>query len=282
MKKPIIFLVTSSVIALILSSYFCFANSYKSSVKIFLNDTFLKTDVDPIIVNGRALVPVRSIAEALGLNIEYNGSFNEIYLRTPDYTPRPIPTPDNLTQILSTINGNNLLNLSISEINRAIEIGKNLSADEILDYVYILPESNNKNIFVDNLFGDIVFNTPFLEIMKKANKDPNYSIDNAISYLKSYYLNGKIDFSFSLYGNGENFYKNAYMLLIQDSVVLDKIPLKNLGTLTKKRHNNYTNTFSGVISFNFSKIDFSKDAILQIDYIDGINKSFIINFNEYM
>lgn len=282
MKKHITIGIATTIIVIACSSYFCMASSHKNSIKIFINDTFLKTDVDPIIIDGRTLVPIRSIAEALGLSLEYNNSFNEIYLRTPDYTPRPIPTPDNLSGILNTISGNNLLNLSISEINRAIEIGKNLSADELDDYIYVLPEFNDDSTFIDNLFGDVVFNTPFLEIIKKANKDKNYSLDNAISYLKNYYLNSKIDFSFCLYGNGDNFYKNAYISLIQDLTVVDKYPVKNLGTLTRDGKNNYANAFLGTVSFDFSKIDFSKQAILKIDYIDGISKSFFLNFKEYM
>lgn len=282
MKKHTTTLIIALVIAIVFPSYFCLASSSKNLVKIFLNDTLLKPDVDPIIIDGRTLVPVRTIAEALGLTLDYNSSFNEIYLRTPGYTPRPIPTPDNLTDILNTISGNNLLNLSISEINRAIEIGKNLSMDEINDYIYILPEFDDTSSFVDNLFGDVIFNTPFLEIIKMANKDENYSLDNAIAYLKNYYLNSKIDFSFCIYGNGDNFYKNATISLIQDSIILDKISVKNLGALSKDGKNNYTNAFLGTIYFDFSKIDFSKQAILQINYIDNISKSFLIDFNEYM
>ena len=37
-----------------------------------------------------------------------------------------------------------------------------------------------------------------------------------------------------------------------------------------------------VVSFDFSKIDFSKQAILKIDYIDGISKSFFLDFKDYM
>lgn len=280
MKKRTVVLIL--VMAIAFPSYFCLASSSKNSVKIFLNDTFLKTDVEPIIVDGRTLVPIRSIAEALGLTLDYNSNFNEIHLRTPDYSPRPIPTPDNLADILNTISGNNLLNLSISEINRAIEIGRNLSSDEIDDYVYILPEFNNNSTFIDSLFGDVIFNTPFLEIIKMANNNSNYSLDNAISYLKNYYLTSKIDFSFCIYGNGDNFYKDASISIIQDSIIIDKVPIKDLGTLTKDGKHDYANAFYGTVYFDFSKIDFSKQAILQIDYIDGISKSFFINFKEYM
>lgn len=275
MKKYIISILT----ILFLFSFSC--NASKNSVKIFLNDSFLKTDVDPIVVDGRTLVPIRNIADALGLSLEYNSNFNEIYLKTPDYKPKTVPIPNNISDILSKINEKNLLNLTTTQISRAIDIGKNLSKDEILDYVYILPELDDNN-FVDNLFGDVTFNTPFLEIIKLANKNPEYSISNALNFLKNYYLSGKIDFSFCIYGNGENFYKNASISLIQDSVIIDKIPLLNLGTLNKESSNYYSNSFSGIAYFDFSKIDFSKDAILKIEYIDGISKSFLIDFSQYM
>lgn len=257
------------------------ASSSKNSVKIFLNDTFLKTDVEPIIVDGRTLVPIRTIADALGLSLEYNSNFNEIYLKTPDYKPKTIPVPDNIEDILNTINGKNLLNLNTAQISRAIDIGKNLSKDEILDYVYILPTTNSNNS-LDDLFGDVTFNTPFLEIIRLSNKNTDYSVNDALNYLKNYYLNGKMDFSFCIYGNGKNFYKNASISLIQDSIVVDKIPLSDFGSLNDANSNRYSNSFSGTVYFDFSKIDFSKDAIIKLEYMDGISKSFFIDFSEYI
>lgn len=284
MKKSFFSLSILSLAILVSSSYSASAVSYAAPVKIFLNDTFLKTDVEPIIVNGRTLVPIRNLAEALSLSIEYNGTFGEIYLRTPDYKPSTITVPDNINEILQSISGNNLLNLDVSQILRAIDIGKNFTAEEVSNYVYILPTIHEGGYNIDNLFGIVTIDTPFIEIVRQANINPDYDINSALNYLKKYYLTGQISFSFTIYGNGENFYKNASISLIQNSNVIDKIYIKDSGILEKNNNDTspYANAFSGTVKFDFPKIDFSKPAELRFDYIDGIGKSFFIDFNEYL
>ena len=282
MKKSFFSVSILSLVILVSSSLSSNAISHSAPIKIFLNDTFLKTDVEPIIVNGRTLVPIRNLADALSLSIEYNGNFNEIYVTTPDYKPDTIELPDNLNEILQFVNKSNLLKLDISQILRAIDIGKNLSEEELDDYVYPLPKIHENDYNIDNLFGRVTIDTPFLGILKQANKDPNYNTTSALNYLKKYYLTGKISFSFSIYGNGENFYKNASISLVQDSNVIDKIYIHDLGHLEKNEKSGFTHTYSGTVSFDFSKIDFSQDAILRFDYIDGIGQSYLVDFDEYI
>ena len=64
--------------------------------------------------------------------------------------------------------------------------------------------------------------------------------------------------------------------------MIDKIYVSNFGTLSKTKSGKYSNSYAGTVYFDFSKIDFSKQAILQFDYIDGIGQTFLVDFSEYV
>ena len=81
MKKSFFSLSILSLAILVSSSYSASAVSYAAPVKIFLNDTFLKTDVEPIIVNGRTLVPIRTLSEALNLPIHYDNATKTAFIQ---------------------------------------------------------------------------------------------------------------------------------------------------------------------------------------------------------
>ena len=282
MKKYIFSTSILSLVILVSSALSSNAISHGAPIKIFINDTFLKTDVEPIIVEGRTLVPIRNLADALSLSIEYNANFNEVYIKTPDYTPDTTVIPENLNEILNSVNESQLLNLDLSQMLRAIDIGKNLTDEELSEYVYELPKIYDNDYKIDSLYGRVTIDTPFLEIVKQSHNNPDYSINSALTYLKKYYLAGKISFSFSIYGNGENFYKNSSISLIQNSKEISKFYIRDYGHLEKAEHSAYTHTFTGSVSFDFPKIDFSQDAILRFDYIDGIGRSFLVDFNNYI
>lgn len=67
MRKSILFMV---LILLICFSAVVYAN--EGDIKIFLNSNELKVSVNPVIVNGTTLVPMRNVFETLGLIIEWN------------------------------------------------------------------------------------------------------------------------------------------------------------------------------------------------------------------
>jgi hypothetical protein len=50
------------------------------TVNIVLNGNILKTDVSPQVVNGRTLVPVRVISEALGMNVDWNNGSQTVMI----------------------------------------------------------------------------------------------------------------------------------------------------------------------------------------------------------
>jgi len=70
MKKRIaIFLIA---LLLLISSYP--ATYARDDVEIFVNGKFLYTDVPPMIINDRIMVPLRAIFEALGAKVDWNGA----------------------------------------------------------------------------------------------------------------------------------------------------------------------------------------------------------------
>ena len=68
MKKMFICLV---VLSLLLTASVAFADN---PIKLIINGAEIKTDVPPMIQNGRTLVPIRVVAEQLGFNVIYTGA----------------------------------------------------------------------------------------------------------------------------------------------------------------------------------------------------------------
>ncbi len=58
------------VIIIILLCSIAFASNQEISV--YVNDTKVEFDVSPMIVNGRTLVPLRKICEAMGTNVQWD------------------------------------------------------------------------------------------------------------------------------------------------------------------------------------------------------------------
>lgn len=65
-----------------------FANSsdtYRGypAVKVIVNGDELKNDIPAIVLDGRTLVPLRSVYEALGANVQWDPSTNTVYISFP-------------------------------------------------------------------------------------------------------------------------------------------------------------------------------------------------------
>lgn len=60
--------------------------SYYSGIHVFVNNEKLKTDVDPIIVNGRTLVPMRAIFEQMGATVTYDQQTSTVTAKKDDIT----------------------------------------------------------------------------------------------------------------------------------------------------------------------------------------------------
>jgi hypothetical protein len=69
------------------------------NIKVLVNNAYLKMDVPPVVSQGRVLVPLRVIFEALGAEVKWDGA-----------TRRATGTKENTTVILEIDNREALLN----------------------------------------------------------------------------------------------------------------------------------------------------------------------------
>lgn len=63
------------------------------TVNIVINGQQVQGDVPAILMDGRALVPLRALSEALGLDIRWDAATNTVYMGTTTAGPTPTPPP---------------------------------------------------------------------------------------------------------------------------------------------------------------------------------------------
>lgn len=69
---------------------------------IFINDLQIPSDVDPVIVDGRIMVPIRVITENMGMEVEWDESVRHVYITRPEppvvepEEPEPAPAEPEL------------------------------------------------------------------------------------------------------------------------------------------------------------------------------------------
>ncbi len=85
MKKIISILLMCVVI---ISSFGGISTYALNQITVTLNGTYINFDVQPTEINGRVLVPVRAIFEALGAKVDWNESKNEVVATKGDVTIR--------------------------------------------------------------------------------------------------------------------------------------------------------------------------------------------------
>lgn len=81
-KKPLVFV--SLVVLLFVSATATLAGN---PLKLMVNGQEIKTDVPPQIIDGRTMVPIRWVAEALGTEVGWDEHNNIVSINTPDYIP---------------------------------------------------------------------------------------------------------------------------------------------------------------------------------------------------
>ncbi len=70
---------------ILLTIFMCSPVLADDTIKIIVNDKEITTDVPPIIVNGRTLVPVRAITEALNCDVAWDGETSGITIYRKDH-----------------------------------------------------------------------------------------------------------------------------------------------------------------------------------------------------
>jgi len=84
--KKKIFLSLLVVIALLT---FCSATTARETVRIVVNGSFINSDVPPQIINGRTMVPIRFIAEALDCEVTWIESTRIVFINDKPKTLKP-------------------------------------------------------------------------------------------------------------------------------------------------------------------------------------------------
>gem|GEM_PF-2483839 len=71
-----------------------------SPIKLIVNGQEIKPDVSPQIINGRTMVPVRSVAEALGADVQWDAKNRQVLIAQPKgSTIISNPTRDTISQL---------------------------------------------------------------------------------------------------------------------------------------------------------------------------------------
>ncbi|SFG65601.1 Glycosyl hydrolases family 18 [Desulfotomaculum arcticum] len=78
MNKKIFIFVLSLIIALTILPMIQNAAAAQSNVSVLIDGLPLQSDAEPVIMNGYTLLPFRSIAEALNVNVDWDGGTNTI------------------------------------------------------------------------------------------------------------------------------------------------------------------------------------------------------------
>lgn len=61
---------------------------------IFIDDVLIPSDVDPVIIQGRIMVPIRVITEYLGMKVDWDGASRYVFITKPEPQPEPeTPVP---------------------------------------------------------------------------------------------------------------------------------------------------------------------------------------------
>lgn len=89
MRKSL-FVITAFAIALL---FYSLGTAVASSpIKIFVNSKEIKSDVPAQMVNGRTMVPLRAIGEALGVDVAWDSANNTVIITSPSVS-QPTVTP---------------------------------------------------------------------------------------------------------------------------------------------------------------------------------------------
>lgn len=77
MNKKVLIITCVTAILLLIGSVIALAGS---PIKLMVNGRTIQSDVDPMLVNGRTMVPIRVVAEALGANVTWDEATNTVII----------------------------------------------------------------------------------------------------------------------------------------------------------------------------------------------------------
>ncbi|MDF9410046.1 copper amine oxidase N-terminal domain-containing protein [Pelotomaculum isophthalicicum JI] len=80
MKKHMLFLLLGILVGIL--SFGAVSALAQGPVQIIVNGDIIQPDVPPQIINGRTMVPIRFVAEALGANVQWDAQTNSVIITT--------------------------------------------------------------------------------------------------------------------------------------------------------------------------------------------------------
>lgn len=122
----------------------------KSDIRLWVNGNYIKTDVAPIIENGRTLVPIRVISENLGISVEWNQDTKSVmtYTETPS-------GPDFSKSLLLKIGDNKVAKptdeaVKTNELFYTIEVAPKIINGRTMVPIRFIAEAYNLKVDWDN------------------------------------------------------------------------------------------------------------------------------------
>jgi len=76
-------------LTLIATLFFCMGAYGSSPIKLIINGKELKPDISPQIIDGRTMVPIRFVAEALGLDVKWDAANNAVVITNSAAAQQP-------------------------------------------------------------------------------------------------------------------------------------------------------------------------------------------------
>ena len=84
MKRAWSVFLTALIVAAASTAMPAAAVSAADDIRVFVNSIMLEMDVAPKIINGRTMIPVRAVSEAIGCKVEWIGAERRVNVYTPD------------------------------------------------------------------------------------------------------------------------------------------------------------------------------------------------------
>lgn len=175
--KKIYYLIIGIIIGSLISNPFVFANS---NIKLIINGEEIHCDPPPQIINNRIFVPIRYIAEPLGVTIEWNNINKEIIINSKK--------ENEINLNINDINTNDFKLKNTNQIKTVL--WNNMEAITLNNEIYFLA-SDYENIFYKENQNYLKWNkeneTFTLIINNQAISTFPYKIINNRTYIHSKY-----------------------------------------------------------------------------------------------
>ncbi len=90
-KTRFFYVLLGVLVGMLLPSAFALADN---PINLVVNGQAVQCDVPPVIINGRTMVPIRTVAEALGCQVSWDASSNSVIISSKSTTPTSTVSPE--------------------------------------------------------------------------------------------------------------------------------------------------------------------------------------------